>query len=219
MLPEILSHVQSKQHFTRCFFKVWKLQKRAEQFMELFNLFELKILGYYLRVFRSSREFLLPPLTLAELCLGAYHARPAKRSCFALFSNTSLDGLNSRSHTMDRVQPLFFVSIKRCHHYFQAFWFIIFTFFIVYFVVEMLEQSVKLSRLIIFYFISNFLIYAPIVPNRVPKTSAFRSFFVFRVVFQLIHSCFGCESKCAANANHCGFCSKLVRSRSKFCAI
>ena len=40
---------------------------------------------------------------------------------------------------------------------------------------EMLEQSVKLSRLIIFYFISNFLIYAPILPNRDPKTSAFRS--------------------------------------------
>ena len=47
--------------------------------MELFNLFELKILGYYLRVFRSSREFLLPLLILAEVCLGAYHARPAKR--------------------------------------------------------------------------------------------------------------------------------------------
>ena len=46
---------------------------------------------------------------------------------------------------------------------------------IYYFGVEMLEQSVKLSRLIIFYFISNFLIYAPILPNRDPKTSAFRS--------------------------------------------
>ena len=32
---------------------------------------ELKILGYHLRVFRSSREFLLLPLILAELCLGA----------------------------------------------------------------------------------------------------------------------------------------------------
>ena len=30
----------------------------------------------------------------------------------------------------------------------------------------MLEQSVKLSRLIIFYFISNFLIYAPILPKK-----------------------------------------------------
>ena len=42
----------------------------------------------------------------------------------------------------------------------------------------MLEESVKLSGLIIFYFISNFLIYsciyAPILPNREPKTSAFR---------------------------------------------
>ena len=63
--------------------------------MELFNLFELKIL---LPVFRSSREFLLPPLILAELCLGAYHARPAKRSCFALSSNTSLDELRARLH-------------------------------------------------------------------------------------------------------------------------
>ena len=84
---------------------------------------------------------------------------------------------------------------------------------------KMLEQSVKLSRLIIFYFISNFLIYAPILPNREPKTSAFRSVFVFRAVFQLLYSCFGRKSKCAANANHCGFCSKLVRSGSKFCAI
>ena len=35
-------------------FKVCKLQKWAEQFMELFNVFELKILGYYL-------EFSAPP--------------------------------------------------------------------------------------------------------------------------------------------------------------
>ena len=65
----------------------------------------------------------------------------------------------------------------------------------------MLEQSVKLSRLIIFYFISNFLIYSPILPNREPKTSAFRSVFVFRAVFQLLYSCFGPKSKCVANAN------------------
>ena len=55
----------------------------------------------------------------------------------------------------------------------------------------MLEQSVKLSRLKIFYFISNFLIYAPILLNREPKTSAFRSVCVFRAVFQLLSSCFG----------------------------
>ena len=73
---QISSHVQSKQHFPRSVYKVCKLQKRAEQFMELFNLFELKIVGYYLRVFRSSREFLLPPLILAELCLGPYHDQP-----------------------------------------------------------------------------------------------------------------------------------------------
>ena len=89
-------------------FKVCKPQKRAEKFMELFNLFELKILGYYLRVFRSSREFFLPSQILAELWLGVYDAQPAKWSCFALSSNTSLDELNSRSRTMDRVQPFFF---------------------------------------------------------------------------------------------------------------
>ena len=69
----------------------------------------------------------------------------------------------------------------------------------------MLEQSVKLSRLIIFYFISNFLIYTPILPNREPKTSAFRIVLVFKAVLQLLYSCFSCKIKCAANANHCGF--------------
>ena len=92
MLPEILSHVQSKQHFTRCFFKVWKLQKRAEQFMELFNLFELEILGYYLRVFRSSREFLLPPLIyLSSFVWALTTASQAKLFRFAfqhLFGRT-----------------------------------------------------------------------------------------------------------------------------------
>ena len=93
-------------------FKVCKPKRWAQQFMELFNLFELKILGYYLRIFRSSKEFLLPPLILAEFCLGAYHAQPAKRSCFSLSFNTSLDELNSWSGTMDRVQPLFFKSLS-----------------------------------------------------------------------------------------------------------
>ena len=70
----------------------------------------------------------------------------------------------------------------------------------------MLEQlSVKLKRVIIFYFISNFLIYAPILPKKKTKTSAFRSVFVFRAVFKLLYSCFGRKSKCAANANHCMF--------------
>ena len=40
----------------------------------------------------------------------------------------------------------------------------------------MLEQSVKLSRLIIFYFINNFLIYAPILPNRSQKPVLFAVF-------------------------------------------
>ena len=92
---------------------------------------------------------------------------------------------------MDRVQPLFFKCLSSdaiikgflVHN--------LHLFCIVYFGVEMLEQSVKLSRLIIFYFISNFLIYAPILPKRDPKTSAFRSVFVFRAVFQLLYSCFG----------------------------
>ena len=75
------------------------------------------------------------------------------------------------------------VSINQCPHYCKAFWFIIFTFFIVYFGVEMLEQSVKLNRLLIFYFISNFLLYAPMPPKREPKTSAFRSVFVLEQFF------------------------------------
>ena len=52
-VPDFIDGRQ-KQHFARCQFKVCKLQKRAEQFMELFNVFELKILGYYL-------EFSAPP--------------------------------------------------------------------------------------------------------------------------------------------------------------
>ena len=58
-------------------FKVCKPQKWAEQFMELFNLFELKILGSYLE-FSALPEFFLPPLILAELCLGAYHGEPSE---------------------------------------------------------------------------------------------------------------------------------------------
>ena len=65
----------------------------------------------------------------------------------------------------------------------KAFWFISFTFFIVYFSVEMREQSVKVSGLIIFYFISNFLLYAPVLLKREPKTSAFCSVFVLEQFF------------------------------------
>ena len=36
---------------------------------------------------------------------------------------------------------------------------------------------------LIFYFISNFLLYAPILPNREPKTSAFRNVFVLEQFF------------------------------------
>ena len=42
----------------------------------------------------------------------------------------------------------------------------------------MLEQSVKFSQPIIFYFISSFLLYPPIFPKREPKTSAFQGVFV-----------------------------------------
>ena len=53
---QISSHVQSKQHLLHVF-KVCKLQKRAEQFMELFNVFELKILGYYLKFSALPEKF------------------------------------------------------------------------------------------------------------------------------------------------------------------
>ena len=38
----------------------------------------------------------------------------------------------------------------------------------------------------------------------------------FRAVFQLLYSCFGRNSNCATNANHCGFCLKVIQSGSKF---
>ena len=38
----------------------------------------IKDSGLLPRVFCSSREFLLPPLILAELCLGAYHGQPSE---------------------------------------------------------------------------------------------------------------------------------------------
>ena len=80
-MQQISSHLQSKQHFLNVF-KVCKLQKRAEQFMELFNLFELKILGSYLE-FSALPEFFLPPLILAELW-ALTTASQAKLFCFVL---------------------------------------------------------------------------------------------------------------------------------------
>ena len=47
-------HPCSQNNILLDVFQVCKLQKRAEQFMELFNVFELKILGYNL-------EFSVPP--------------------------------------------------------------------------------------------------------------------------------------------------------------
>ena len=154
--------------------------------MELFNVFELKILV----ITSSFPLFQRISSSSSDTCRALFGRlpRPAKRSCFALSSNTSLDELNSRSRTMDRVQPLFFKCLSSdaiikgflVHN--------LHLFCIVYFGVEMLEQSVKLSRLIIFYFISNFPIYAPILPKREPKTSALGIVFVFRAVFQLLYS-------------------------------
>ena len=104
-----------------------------------------KCLNWWFWVITSSSS--------SDTCRALFGRLPRPASCFALSSNTSLDELNqSRSRTMDRVQPL---SIKRCNHYLKAFWFIIFTFFIVYFGVEKLEQSVTLSQLIIFYLSTN----------------------------------------------------------------
>ena len=83
----------------------------------------------------------------------------------------------------------------------------------------MLEQIVKLSRLIIFYFISNFFSLLANSSKQRAKNHCFSQCFRFRAVFQLLYGCFGCKRKCATNANHCGFCSKLVQSGSKYCAI
>ena len=41
-----------------------------------------------------------------------------------------------------------------------------------------LEQSVKLSRFVIFDFLGNFLFSTPLFPNRRPKSRAFYSVFV-----------------------------------------
>ena len=88
---------------------------------------------------------------------------------------------------MERVQPLFFKYLSTAMpSLLQGFLVHNLHFFIVYFGVEMFEKSVKLSGFIICYFMSNFLIYAPILPNREPKTSAFCSVFVLRAVFQLL---------------------------------
>ena len=44
---QISSHINNINNILLDVFKVCKLQKRAEKFMKLFNVFELKILGYY----------------------------------------------------------------------------------------------------------------------------------------------------------------------------
>ena len=50
-------HKCSQNNILLDVFKVCKLQKRAEQFMELFNVFEIKILGYYLEFSALPENF------------------------------------------------------------------------------------------------------------------------------------------------------------------
>ena len=55
--------------------------------------------------------------------------------------------------------------------------------FVFNFVVESLEQSVKLGWLVIFDFFGNSFLYSPLFPSRQPKRGAFYSVFVVRAVF------------------------------------
>ena len=54
---QISSHINNINNILLDVFKVCKLQKRAEKFMELFNVFELKILGYYLEFSALPENF------------------------------------------------------------------------------------------------------------------------------------------------------------------
>ena len=66
------------------------LQKRAEQFMALFNVFELKILGYYLKFSAPPENFFFLLWYFASFVWALTTASQAKLS-----------------RTMDTVQPLF----------------------------------------------------------------------------------------------------------------
>ena len=76
------------------------MQKRAEQFMELFNVFELKILGYYLEFSAPPENFFFLLWYLPSFVWALTTASQAKLFRFVL---QHLYELNSRSRTMDRV--------------------------------------------------------------------------------------------------------------------
>ena len=65
-------------------FKVCKLQKRAEQFMQLFNVFELKILGYYLEFSALPENFFFPLSYLPSFVWAHTKASQAKLFHFVL---------------------------------------------------------------------------------------------------------------------------------------
>ena len=67
--------------------------------------------------------------------------------------------------------------------------------FVFNFGVGLLEQSVKLGRLVIFDFLGNSLLLTPLFPNRQPKSSAFYGVFIVRAVSQLLYCCDGGERK------------------------
>ena len=70
----------------------------------------------------------------------------------------------------------------------------------------MLEQSVKLSRLKIFYFISNFLIYIRTNSSKQrAKNQCFSQCFHFLSSFSAPLQLFRSQKQMWANANHCGF--------------
>ena len=65
-------------------FKVCKLQKQAEQFMELFNVFEWKILGHYLEFSAPPENFFFLLLYLPSFVWALTMASQAKLFRFVL---------------------------------------------------------------------------------------------------------------------------------------
>ena len=80
---QISSHVQSNNILLDVF-KVCKLQKRAEQFMELFNVFEIKILSYYLEFSFLPENFFFLLLYLPSFVWAPATASQAKLFRFFL---------------------------------------------------------------------------------------------------------------------------------------
>ena len=78
-------HKCSQNNILLDVFKVRKLQKRAEQFMELFSVFELKILGYYLKFSTLPENFFFLPLSYLLSFVWAFTtASQAKLFLFVL---------------------------------------------------------------------------------------------------------------------------------------